>query len=278
MTDRVTVPYLIERKQRGEKLTMLTAYDYPTARALDEAGIDILLIGDSVGMVVLGYDSTLPVTVDDILHHTRPVVRAAERAMVISDMPFLSFQISDEEAMRNAGRMVQEGGAHAVKVEGGLKVAATVKRIVDMGIPVMGHLGLTPQSVHQFGGYSLQANTVEEAQRLIDDAKALEDAGCFAIVLEKVPAQLAKIVTERLSIAIIGIGAGPDCDGQVLVVQDLLGLYEKFVPKFSKQYAQLGHEIRKATRKYIDEVKAGAFPSADHSYTADSKVIKALKK
>jgi len=277
MNKKVTVPYLIEQKRSGGKFTMLTAYDYPTAKALDEAGIDILLIGDSVGMVVLGYDSTLPVTMEDMIHHTKPVARATERALVVSDMPFMSFQISAKEAMRNAGRFVAEAGAEAVKVEGGEEIARTVSRIVGMGVPVMGHLGLTPQSVHQFGGYSLQAKNVEDAKKLIKDAKILEEAGCFSIVLEKVPAQIARIVTESVSIPTIGIGAGPDCDGQVLVVQDLLGLYEKFVPKFSKQYAHLGAEIRKAAGQYAKEVKAGEFPTQEHSFNADDSVLKALQ-
>lgn len=277
MASKVTVPYLLEQKRRGEKFTMLTAYDYPTALALDDAGIDAILIGDSVGMVVLGYDSTLPVTMDDILHHTKPVVRAAKRALVVSDMPFMSFQISKPEAKRNAGRLLAEGGAAAVKVEGGEEIAGTVRAIVDMGVPVMGHIGLTPQSVNVFGGYGLQANAVGDAMRLIADAEALEQAGCFSIVLEKVPAEVAREVTQRVSIPTIGIGAGPHCDGQVLVVQDLLGLYEKFVPKFSKQYAELGKAIREAAGAYIREVKSGAFPAPEQSFPADPEVAKAIE-
>lgn len=277
MSKKVTIPYLMEQKRSGNKFTMLTAYDYPTAKALDESGVDILLIGDSVGMVVLGYENTLPVTMEDIIHHTKPVVRAAERAMVVSDMPFMSFQISSKEAMRNAGRFLAEAGAQAVKVEGGDEIAKTVSKIVGMGVPVMGHLGLTPQSIHQLGGYSLQANAVDDAKKLIREAKTLEEAGCFSIVLEKVPAQIAGMVTRSIGIPTIGIGAGPDCDGQVLVVQDLLGLYEKFVPKFSKQYAHLGDEIRKAAAQYVKEVKAGEFPAAEHSFDADEKVLKSLQ-
>lgn len=264
-------------KAKGEKITMLTAYDYITAAAIDKAGIDIILVGDSLGMVVLGYDNTLAVTMEDMLHHTRPVARAVRRAMVVGDMPFMSFQVSAEEAMRNAGRFVQEAGAEAVKLEGGEEVAETTRRIVDMGVPVMGHLGLTPQSVHQLGGFKLQAKTIEQAKKLIKDAKILEKAGCFSIVLEKVPAQVAKIVTETVSIPTIGIGAGVFCDGQVLVTPDLLGLYEKFVPKFVKQYARLGPAIKSALRDYVKEVKKGKFPTDEHSFFASEEVIQALK-
>jgi 3-methyl-2-oxobutanoate hydroxymethyltransferase len=274
---KVTVPDLFEMKTKGEKITMLTAYDYLTAAAIDEAGVDIILVGDSLGMVVLGYDNTLAVTMEDMLHHTRPVARAAKRAMVVGDMPFMSFQVSVEEAMRNAGRFVQEAGAEAVKLEGGGEVAETSRCIVNMGVPVMGHLGLTPQSVHQLGGFKLQAKTIEEAKRLIKDAKILEEAGCFSIVLEKVPAQVAKIVTGAVSIPTIGIGAGVFCDGQVLVTQDLLGLYEKFVPKFVKQYAKLGPDIKTAFTEYVEEVKKGRFPAEEHSFFASEEVIQALK-
>lgn len=274
---KVTVPDLLEMKAKGEKITMLTAYDYITAAAIDEAGIDIILVGDSLGMVVLGYDNTLAVTMEDMLHHTRPVARAARRAMVVGDMPFMSFQVSAEEAMRNAGRFVQEAGAEAVKLEGGEEVAETTRRIVDMGVPVMGHLGLTPQSVHQLGGFKLQAKTIEEAKKLIKDARILEEAGCFSIVLEKVPAQVAKIVTESVSIPTIGIGAGVFCDGQVLVTPDLLGLYEKFVPKFVKQYVRLGPTIKTAFRDYVKEVREGKFPAEEHSFFASEEVIQALK-
>ncbi|MFZ3063548.1 MAG: 3-methyl-2-oxobutanoate hydroxymethyltransferase [Actinomycetota bacterium] len=274
---KVTVPDLLEMKAKGEKITMLTAYDYITAAAIDEVGIDIILVGDSLGMVVLGYDNTLAVTMEDMLHHTRPVARAVRRAMVVGDMPFMSFQVSAEEAMRNAGRFVQEAGAEAVKLEGGEEVAETTRRIVDMGVPVMGHLGLTPQSVHQLGGFKLQAKTIEQAKKLIKDAKILEKAGCFSIVLEKVPAQVAKIVTETVSIPTIGIGAGVFCDGQVLVTPDLLGLYEKFVPKFVKQYARLGPAIKSALRDYVKEVKKGKFPTEEHSFFASEEVIQALK-
>ncbi len=276
MGDKVTVNYLKEAKASGKKLTMLTGYDFPTAAALDAAGIDMILVGDSLGMVVLGYDSTIPVTMEDMIHHTKAVARAAKRAMVIGDMPFMSFQISRKEAMRNAGRFLQEAGADAVKLEGGEEVAKTAAAIVEMGVPVIGHLGLTPQSVNVFGGYGLQAKGVETAKKLIADTLALEKAGCSAVVLEKIPAPVAKAVTEAVSIPTIGIGAGPDCDGQVLVSHDVLGLFEKFTPKFSKRYAEFGAEMRAAFEAYVKDVKTGTFPAEEHSFPADPAVVKAL--
>ncbi len=273
---KVTVSYLKEAKAKGEKVTMLTGYDYPTAAALDAAGIDMILVGDSLGMVVLGYDSTIPVTMEDMIHHTKPVVRAAKRAMVIADMPFMSYQISTKEGMRNAGRLMQEAGADAVKLEGGVEVAKTVRAIVDAGIPVVGHLGLTPQSINVFGGYGLRAKGLAEVDKLLSDATALELAGASAIVLEKIPAPVAKYVTDNIGITTIGIGAGPDCDGQVLVVHDVIGLFEKFVPKFTKQYAALGPTMRQAFEEYVSDVKAGAFPAEEHSFPADEAVTKAL--
>lgn len=278
MGDKVTVNYLKEAKNKGEKLTMLTAYDFPTAAALDAAGVDMILVGDSLGMVVLGYDNTIPVTMDDMIHHTKPVVRATKRAMVIGDMPFMSYQVSRQEAMRNAGRFLQEAGADAIKLEGGEEIAKTAAAIVEMGVPVIGHLGLTPQSVNVFGGYGLQAKGVETAKKLIDDALALEKAGCSAIVLEKIPAPVAKAVTGEVGIPTIGIGAGPDCDGQVLVTHDVLGLFEKFTPKFSKRYAEFGAEMRTAFEAYVKEVKNGSFPAEEHSFPADPAVVESLAK
>lgn len=263
-------------KRKGERIAMLTAYDYPTARFLDEAGVDLLLVGDSLGNVVLGYDSTIPVTLDDILHHTRPVARAAQRALVVADMPFMTFQVSAEEALKNAGRLMQEGGAQAVKVEGGAAIAPTVRRLVDAGIPVMGHLGLTPQSVHTLGGYSVQARTEKAATRLLADAEALVEAGAFSIVLEMVPAQVAQRVTERVPVPTIGIGAGAGCDGQVLVVHDMLGMYHGQAPRFVKRYAELATEIQFAVANYVAEVKAGTFPGPEHSYNLTDEVLQKL--
>lgn len=278
MAEKVTVPHLLEMKAKGERITMLTAYDYSTAQAIDQAGVDIVLIGDSLAMVILGHENTLSVSMEEMLHHTRPVAKACQRAMVVGDMPFMSYQVSSEDAMRNAGRFISEGGAQAIKLEGGEEVAEATERIVKMGVPVMGHLGLTPQSVHAFGGYTLQARDVEAAKKLIKDAKILEQAGAFSIVLEKIPAQIAKVVTETVSIPTIGIGAGADCDGQVLVTNDMLGQFEKFIPKFVKQYAHLSRETKKAIEEYVKEVKAGTFPSEEHSYSASEEVIKALRK
>ena len=264
--DKVTTVSLLQKKQRGEKITALTAYDYPTAKLLDEAGVDIALVGDSLGMVVLGYDTTLPVTMEDMLHHTTAVVRGVERAMVVADMPFMSYQINLEQAMTNAGRFLQEAGAHAVKLEGGRPMAETIGRIVDVGIPVLGHLGYTPQSVHKFGGPRIQGRTESDAERILNDAKALEQAGVFAIVLELVPRELAGRVTESVSVPTIGIGAGPHCDGQVLVTNDLLGLYGEFHPKHAKKYAQLSDVILQAFKSYVEEVKSGKFPGPEHSF------------
>lgn len=256
----VRVPDLKARKDRGEKIAMLTAYDATMARLLDRAGVDALLVGDTVGMVVLGYENTVRVTLDDILHHTRAVVRGTERALVIADMPFLSYQISPAEAVRNAGRLLQEGGAAAVKLEGGRPVIDVVKRLVDVGIPVMGHLGLQPQSVHQVGGYLRQATRREDADALLADARALQSAGAFAIVLEAVPSDVARAVTREVAVTTIGIGAGPDCDGQILVSHDMLGLFDRFVPPFVHQYAQLAETVVSATQAYVDDVRAGRYP------------------
>jgi 3-methyl-2-oxobutanoate hydroxymethyltransferase len=273
---RITINQIKEMKQNGEKITMLTAYDYATAKLVDEAEIPLILVGDSLGMVVLGYESTIPVTMEEMLHHTKAVVRGTQKAMVIGDMPFMSYHISVEDALYNAARFIQEGGAQAVKLEGGLTVAEKVKRIVECGIPVMGHIGLTPQSIHQFGGFKLQGKTPEAAARLLEDARALEAAGAFAVVLETVPAPLAKLITQKISIPTIGIGAGPDCDGQVQVINDILGSFTDFVPRHAKQYAKLTDIISKAVSSYRDEVKAGKFPTEKHSHQMDEKLLAGL--
>ena len=260
---KVRAPDLKKMKRRGTKIVMLTAYDAGMARLLDRAGVDVLLVGDTVGMVVLGYDTTVPVTLDDILHHTKAVTRGASRPLIVADMPFMTFQVSVEDAVRNAGRLIQEGGASAIKMEGGRAVAEVVRRLVDVGIPVMGHLGLLPQSIHQLGGFRKQAKSEEAAETLIEDAHALEKAGAFAVVLELIPKEVAREVTGRLRIPTIGIGAGPYCDGQVLVSYDALGLYDGFVPPFVKQYAQLGREITAAAAEYAEDVREGRFPEQD---------------
>ena len=253
------------KKQRGEAITMLTAYDYATAQAMDEAGVDSILVGDSLGMVVLGYENTLPVTMEDMLHHCKAVARGARRALLIGDMPFMSYQVSVEKAVQNAGRFLQEAGMDAVKLEGGRERLDAVRAIVSTGIPVMGHLGLTPQSVNQLGGFRPQGKTALAGKRLLEDALLLEEAGCFSIVLESVPARLAALVTQKLQIATIGIGAGVECDGQVLVTPDLLGLFDRFTPKFVKRYASLRSQTLQAFSTYIEEVKSKGFPAAEHT-------------
>jgi len=263
---RITAPAVVALKRKGEPITVVTAYDFPTARLADEAGVEVLLVGDSVGTVLLGYDSTLPVTMDDMLHHTKAVARARTTAMVVGDMPFMSYQVSAEQAVLNAGRLVQEGGADAVKLEGGARVVEAARRIVEAGIPVMGHLGLTLQSVLAFGGYKVQARGEADQERLIADAKALEAAGCFAVVLEGIPAKLGAIVSRELHIPTIGIGAGVQCDGQVLVSHDLLGLFHGHQPKFVRRYAELGDATRDAYARYVADVKARRFPSDAESY------------
>jgi 3-methyl-2-oxobutanoate hydroxymethyltransferase len=273
---RVSINTIKEMKSRNEKIVMLTAYDYSTAKLVDEAGIPLILVGDSLGMVILGYDSTIPVTIDEMIHHTKAVVRGTKQAMVIGDMPFMTYQISPSDALRNAARFMQEGGAQAIKLEGGVTVAETVKRIVDCGIPVMGHLGLTPQSVHQLGGHRVQGKTPETAERLLKDAQALEQAGAFAVVLELVPAPLSKLISQKLGIPTIGIGAGPYCDGQVQVISDLLGLFSDFVPKHAKQYAKLAGSIKTALGDYMSEVKAGKFPTDENSSTMDESLLEEL--
>ena len=258
----IRAPDLKEKKRRGEKIAMLTAYDATMARLLDRAGIDVLLVGDSLGMVILGYETTVPVTLAETIHHTRAVARGARRALVIADMPFLTYQVSVPEAVRNAGRLMQEGRAAAVKLEGGRAVLEVTERLVDVGIPVMGHLGLLPQSVHQLGGFRRQAADQPSAERLIEDAHNLETAGAFAVVLESIPEEVALAVTRELTIPTIGIGAGPHCDGQVLVSYDALGLFDEFVPPFVKQYAQLGAEIVSAAQAYADDVRTSRFPAS----------------
>jgi 3-methyl-2-oxobutanoate hydroxymethyltransferase len=253
-------------KARGEKIVALTAYDCAMAKLLDRAGVDILLVGDSVGNVLLGYDSTLPVTLEDMVHHTAAVARARPSALVVADMPFLSYQASPEDAVRSAGRFVKEAGAEAVKVEGGLRTVPAIEAILRAGIPVMGHVGLTPQSVHVLGGYRVQGRTPEAAEMLLADARAVEEAGAFSIVLEGMPREAAARITRSLSIPTIGIGAGPECDGQVLVINDLLGLDEEFQPRFVKRYEALGERIRRAVEGYAADVRSGAFPAPEHCY------------
>jgi 3-methyl-2-oxobutanoate hydroxymethyltransferase len=260
MSKQLRVPDLKAMKNRGQKITVLTAYDATMARLLDRAGIDVILVGDSLGMVVLGYDTTLPVTLDMMIHHTAAVVRGAGRALVVADMPFLTYQLSTEEAMRNAGRLIQEGGAAAVKIEGGRHMTETAKRLADIGVPVMGHLGLTPQSVHKFGGFRPQAREPQAVLQLLEDAALLEDAGVFAIVLESIPDEVARQVTSSIAIPTIGIGAGPYCDGQVLVSYDAVGLYDGPIPPFVKQYANAADQIVAGAKAYIEDVRAGRFP------------------
>lgn len=263
---KVTVPGVIAMKRKGKRIAVLTSYDFPTARVADEAGVDVILVGDSLGMVVLGYETTLPVTMDEMLCHVKAVSRAKPSALVVADMPFMSFQVSPSDALRNAGRMIKEGDADAVKIEGGKCMASTAKAIGDAKIPVMGHVGLTPQAIRRFGGYRIQGKTGNGREATIEDALALEEAGCFAIVLEGIPWMLAKEITGRLRIPTIGIGAGPHCDGQVLVSHDILGLYEGRVPRFVRQYADVRSVLLKAFADYVNDVRAGAFPTLEESY------------
>ena len=262
---RITITDVIKMKKEGKKIAMVTAYDYLFARLVDEAGVDIVLVGDTLGMVVLGYDTTLPVDMDTMIHHTGAVCRGVRRALVVADMPFMSFQVSVEQALTNAGRLMKETGAGAVKLEGGVRVQASTKAIVEAGIPVMGHVGLTPQSTHGLGGFKVQGKG-EDAENVFKDALAVQEAGAFAIVLEAIPKDLAKRVSEKLSIPTIGIGGGPHCDGQVLVIHDLLGFFEDFVPKFVKKYADLANQVRKAVSEYVDEVRNEKFPTDKESY------------
>lgn len=263
---KVTVPELRARKEAGPPIAMVTAYDYTMALLLDEGGVDVVLVGDSLGMVVQGLPNTLPVTLDDIIYHGRAVSRALRRAHLVGDMPFMSYQSSAKEAVKNAGRLMKEGGYEAVKLEGGAEIAPHIRKIVAAGIPVMGHVGLTPQHVHAMGGFKVQGKREDDADRIIRDARALEDAGCYSIVIEGVPADVAARITEAVAIPTIGIGAGPQCDGQVLVCYDFLGMFRGMRPKFVKRYAELGDQVVDATRAYVDEVRRGAFPAAEHSF------------
>ena len=274
---RISINQVKEMKSKGEKIVMLTAYDYSTARIVDDAGIPLILVGDSLGMVMLGYESTIPVTIDEMLHHTRAVVRGTRRAMVIGDMPFMTYHVTAEQALRNAARFIQEAGAQAVKLEGGVTVAEKIKRIVDCGIPVMGHIGLTPQSIHQFGGFKIQGKTPEAAARMLQDARAVEEAGAFAIVMETVPTPLATLITKKIGIPTIGIGAGAGCDGQVQVINDILGSFTDFVPKHAKQYAKLADIMSSAVTEYYNEVTAGTFPTDKQSFSMDESILAKLK-
>ncbi|MDP7525043.1 MAG: 3-methyl-2-oxobutanoate hydroxymethyltransferase [Dehalococcoidales bacterium] len=274
---RITISQIREMKEKGEKITMLTAYDYSTAKVVDEVGIPMILVGDSLGMVVLGYETPIPVTMEVMLHHTKAVVRGASRALIVGDMPFMTYTVSADDAMRNAARFIQEAGAQAIKLEGGVTVADKVRKVVDCGIPVMGHIGLTPQSVHQMGGLKVQAKSPEAASKLIDDAKALEQAGVFAIVLEAIPYKLGALVTQKVGVPTIGIGAGPGCDGQVQIVNDILGSFTDFIPKHAKRYANLAEIIKDAITSYDEEVKNGAFPTEKHSFIIDKDVFAKLE-
>lgn len=263
---KMTIQDFLKKKEKKQKITMITAYDFPFAQIADEAGVDAILVGDSVAMVVQGIENTLPVTMDEMIYHTKLVSRASKNAMIISDMPYLSYQISIEEAVRNAGRFLKECGAQAVKIEGGEEAADKIYAMTKSEIPVMAHIGLTPQAIHRMGGYKVQGKTEDAADRLVRDAKMLEDAGAFAIVIEAVPSSLALKITEELTIPTIGIGAGPACDGQILVIHDILGLFERFVPKFVKKYATLKTDALNAIIQYKDEVEKGVFPGKEHSF------------
>jgi 3-methyl-2-oxobutanoate hydroxymethyltransferase len=266
MRKNVTIPEIVQMKTEGRKVTVLTAYDYPTARLVDAGGVDAILVGDSAGVVFGGHETTLPVTMEEMLYHVKAVVRARPKALVIADMPFMACQSGEIEALKNCGRMLKEGGAEAVKIEGGVNMAPIIRAVTAMDIPVMGHVGLTPQSVHRMGGYKVQGRK-DQAERILEDAHAVQEAGAFAIVLEGIPAKLAARITEMLEIPTIGIGAGPSCDGQVLVIHDILGLCEKYSPKFVKRYADLGPVITEAARQYVSDVKEGLFPTEEHSFS-----------
>lgn len=271
-----TVLTFQKAKEEHKKLTMLTAYDCSTARLIDEAGVNSILVGDSLGNVMLGYEDTIPVTMEDMIHHTKAVTRGAKDALVVADMPFMSYQTSVYDAVVNAGRLIKEGGAQAVKLEGGAAVAEQIRAIVDASIPVVGHLGLTPQSIHAFGGFRVQGKGEEAARKLLEDAKLVEEAGAFALVLECIPAPLATLITERAGIPTIGIGAGAGCDGQVLVYQDMLGMYSGFAPKFVKQYRKIGEEMKAAFKEYVEEVQEGVFPAKEHTFAMDEEVLNKL--
>lgn len=274
---KLTVRDISAMKEKGEKITMLTAYDARFASLVDEAGIDMVLVGDSLGMVVLGYESTVPVTMDEMIHHAKAAQKGVRRAVLVGDMPFLSYQVAQREAILNAGRFLKEAGCDAVKLEGGAEVGGTVAAIAKAGIPVVGHIGLTPQTAGQLGGYKVQGQELESARKMLSDAKALETAGAFALVLECIPDRLAAAITEAITIPTIGIGAGPHCDGQVLVTHDLVGMFEKFVPRFVKQYANLAPQIKEAIGAFRDEVRSGAYPDAAHSFPMQDEVVARLR-
>lgn len=263
---KITTQTVVDMKSKGEKISMLTAYDFTMAQIIDQAGVDVILVGDSASNVMAGHETTVPMTLDHMIYHTSCVVRGVNRALVIADLPFMSYQVTTKEALISAGRMMKEAGAHAIKLEGGKSIVDTVRRIVDAGIPVMGHLGLTPQSIYKFGTYKVRATEDQEAEELIRDAKLLEEAGCFSLVLEKIPAELAAKVTEELSIPTIGIGAGPECDGQVLVIHDMLGLNKEFNPRFLRRYADMNSVMTDAVQNYIKDVKNRDFPNKDEQY------------
>ncbi|NIO05676.1 MAG: 3-methyl-2-oxobutanoate hydroxymethyltransferase [Proteobacteria bacterium] len=274
--EKITIPDILEKRRQGQKITMLTAYDYPTALLVDRAGIDMILVGDSLGMVVLGYETTVPVTMDEMIHHTKAVVRGARFAMVVGDMPFMSYNTSEQDAIVNAGRFIKEGGADAVKLEGGTTVQNIVEAIARAGIPVMGHIGLTPQTISQLGGFKVQGRSAGAAKKIIEDAKALEDAGAFSLVLEAIPAEIAERITGNVRIPTIGIGAGISCDGQVLVYQDMVGLFDRFVPKFVKQYSQVGEIMLHSFKQFKEEVEKGVFPGEEHSFRMGQKELKKI--
>ncbi len=273
---KVSIPQLKEWKEQGRKIRMVTAYDYPSALLVDRSAIEVILVGDSLGMVVLGYEGTVSVTMDEMVHHIKPVVRGARNTLIVGDMPFMSYNVSLEKAMENAGRLMKEGGADCVKLEGGLVMVPVVKALVDGGIPVMAHIGLTPQTASQLGGFKVQGKDEAAAQRMLTEALKLEEAGAFAIVLEAIPAPLAKLITQKVKIPTIGIGAGADCDGQVLVLHDMIGLFDRFVPKFVKKYANVSEDILVALDAYAEEVATGSFPAAEHSFTMKDEVLKKL--
>ena len=274
---KTTVRQLAEMKERGERIPMITAYDYTTAALADAAGIPVVLVGDSLGMVVLGYESTIPVTMEDIIHHTMMVVRGNKNSLIVADLPFMTYQVEPAQALRNAARLLQEGGAHTVKLEGGENIAPTIRRIVDCDIPVMAHIGVTPQSVNAFGGYRVRGRSVEQARQIVQDALAVEAAGAYAVVLELVPAPLARFITQRLTIPTIGIGAGPGCDGQVQVLHDMLGLFTDFVPRHARRYANLAQTISEAFTQYAVDVRDGSFPTAAESFTLDESILEELE-
>jgi 3-methyl-2-oxobutanoate hydroxymethyltransferase len=266
---KITILKLLELKKAGERISMLTAYDYQTARLEDRSGVEVILVGDSLGMAVLGYENTIPVTLEEVVHHLKAVARARPSALVVGDLPFMSYQAGSQDAVRSAGRLVKEGGAEAVKLEGGRRMEAVIRAILDADIPVMGHIGLTPQSLHRLGGYRVQGKDPSAGERLVEEAVFLEETGCFCIVLEGIPWELGRRITGSVGIPTVGIGAGPHCDGQVLVVNDLLGMNDEFAPKYVKRYADLGAQMERAFEEYVRDVKAGRFPDLEHSYSSD---------